>query len=78
MSIPKISRISISFTKDEIDWLSWVMTDVLGKATHVPPHDDVAKKLSDALSLINDINSAAKEALNDTAVRESAGSSART
>lgn len=52
----QVSGITVSFTKDELEWLDWVMTAVLGKATHVPPHVAVSKKISQAVQLIHDIN----------------------
>lgn len=49
-----ISGVTISFTKDEVEWMSWVMTEVLGKATHVPPHEAVAKKIQQAVELVQE------------------------
>lgn len=54
MAVKPISGVTISFTKDEVEWLAWVMTEVLGKATHVPPHDEVAKKVQHAMELVQE------------------------
>lgn len=54
MTVKPISGVTISFTKDEVEWLSWVMTDVLGKATHVPPHAAVAEKIQHATELVQE------------------------
>ena len=70
---PKVDKITISFTKDEVDWLGWVMTEVLGKATHVPPHDDVAKKITNAVSLLKEINATLAEALEKEFADDDAG-----
>lgn len=51
MTVKPISGVTISFTKDEVEWLAWVMTEVLGKATHVPPHAAVTKKIQHAAKL---------------------------
>lgn len=64
---PQIPRgVTISFTKDEIDWLSWVMTDVLGKVTHVPPHERVASKIELAMVTICALERKNQASVNDT------------
>lgn len=54
MTVKPISGVTISLTKDEVEWLSWVMTEVLGKATHVPPHESVANKIQHAMDLVQE------------------------
>lgn len=52
-------RISISFTADEIDWLNWVVTDVL-KNSELDTHS-AAKKILDAQTLLKDVTNALEE-----------------
>jgi hypothetical protein len=59
MSVVKTSGVTISFTKHEIDWLGWLMTEVLGKAMHVPAHDDVKEKILKAVELVRATETAA-------------------
>lgn len=53
-------RMSISFTADEIDWLNWVITDVL-KNSELSSHS-AAKKILDAQTLLKDVTDALEEA----------------
>lgn len=54
-----ISKMTISFTTDEIAWLNWVITDVL-KNSELAQHP-AAKKITDAQKLFNDIQEVLEE-----------------
>jgi len=54
MTVKPISGITISFTADEVEWLSWAMTAVLGKAAQAPPHAAVCKKIQHARELVQE------------------------
>jgi hypothetical protein len=50
---PKKPRGStISFTTDEIEWLSWVMEDVLGHYAHSPVSSSASNKIATAANML--------------------------
>jgi hypothetical protein len=61
MTAKKVSRVSISFTAEEIDFLAWLVAEVLGADYSAAVKTSVADKVAKAAELITDINSAAQE-----------------
>lgn len=56
----KSMKMTISFTQEEVDWLNWVITDVL-KNSELADHP-AAKKIVDAKNLFTDVQDALEEA----------------
>ena len=49
------SSITISFTREEVDWLAWVMRDVLATHQCVPAGESACDKLINAEELLKDV-----------------------
>ncbi|NDD52386.1 hypothetical protein EBZ39_00650 [bacterium] len=71
----KPNKISISFTKEELDWLAWAITDVLAESVMTNPGKKAAEKITTAVDLLKNIEIAMAEAVqkefgDDAAVRK--------
>ena len=63
-------KISVSFTKEEIDWLSWVMADVLKTYTFKKAARTTRTKISTATRLFLDIDAMGQKFIYDATKRK--------
>lgn len=57
----KPASITISFTREEVDWLAWVMKDVLETHQCVPAGESACDKIIDAEELLQNVDKVLNE-----------------
>lgn len=57
----KPASITISFTREEVDWLAWVMKDVLETHQCVPVGEGACDKIIDAEELLKNVDKVINE-----------------
>jgi hypothetical protein len=65
MSSKKITRVSISFTADEIDFLAWLVSEVIGPGYSSDVKTVVADKVAKAAEFFSTITDTAEETFSD-------------